>query len=116
LIRELDHMKYTQRERAMRDLEKLGAEVEEALEAVLRGKPTLEVRRRVEQVLGRVKWQGLHPERARPVRAVEVLERIGTTEARQLLQALAGGAAADPLTEHARAALERLKKTASRPR
>jgi hypothetical protein len=41
-------------------------------------------------------------------RAVEVLERIGSAEARRLLEALAGGDDRAPLTLDARAALRRL--------
>ena len=40
-------------------------------------------------------------------RAVEVLERIGTIEARQLMQVLAAGAPAARLTQDVRAALAR---------
>jgi outer membrane protein assembly factor BamB len=116
LIRDLDNKAFAKRQKAMKGLERLGAEAEEALEAVLRGNPPLEVRRRVQQLLGEVRWQGLHPERARPLRAVEALEMIGTAEARQLVQTLAGGLAGDLLTEHAQATLARLKKTSPRPR
>lgn len=42
-------------------------------------------------------------------RAVAVLEQIGSDEAKQLLAELAKGAAADPLTQHAKLALERMK-------
>jgi hypothetical protein len=44
----------------------------------------------------------------RPTRAVELLERLGTPEARQALAALAGGAPEAPLTLQAKAALRRL--------
>lgn len=44
------------------------------------------------------------------LRAVEVLERIGTAEARQLLEGLAAGAAGNRLTVEAAGALRRLKK------
>jgi hypothetical protein len=48
------------------------------------------------------------PELLRGVRAVEVLERAGTPEARQLLAALAGGAPGALLTREAAASLQRL--------
>jgi hypothetical protein len=44
------------------------------------------------------------------LRAVEALERIGTPEARQVLQALAKGAAGAVLTRAAQGALERLER------
>jgi hypothetical protein len=43
----------------------------------------------------------------RALRAVEVLERIGTDSARQALQVLAAGAASAGLTREAKAALGR---------
>jgi hypothetical protein len=43
------------------------------------------------------------------MRAVEVLERAGTPEARQTLQALANGAPAALVTREAPAALDRLR-------
>jgi hypothetical protein len=45
--------------------------------------------------------------------AVEILEHIGTPSARQVLDELAKGAAAQRLTQEAKASLERLAK---RPR
>jgi hypothetical protein len=48
------------------------------------------------------------PERARALLAVQVLERLGTPEANQLLEKLAKGAAGARLTVSAKGALERL--------
>jgi hypothetical protein len=45
----------------------------------------------------------------RALRAVEMLGRLGTPEARALLRELAGGGGESPLTRDARAALERLR-------
>ena len=49
----------------------------------------------------------LQGDQLRAFRAVEVLERIGTPEARQVLQALAAGAPGALLTTSAQAALKR---------
>jgi hypothetical protein len=49
-------------------------------------------------------------ELARGVRAVAVLEDIGTQQARRLLMALAGGEPEARLTQEARAALKRLDR------
>ena len=50
----------------------------------------------------------LSGERLRPLRALEVLERIGTPEARQVVEGLARAAAGTPLRQEAKAVLERL--------
>jgi hypothetical protein len=50
----------------------------------------------------------LPAEALRAIRAVEVLEQLGTPEARQVLQNLADGAPGHKLTRHAEAALKRL--------
>ncbi|HYT94020.1 MAG TPA: WD40 repeat domain-containing protein [Gemmataceae bacterium] len=113
LIVDLGSANFATRQKAMKELERLHEAAEDALEAVLRGDPPLEVRQRVRGLLDRIKRQGLPLERVRPLRAVEALEAIGTDESRQLLQNLAGGAAGDPLTEEARAALARLRKGSS---
>ena len=48
------------------------------------------------------------PDRRREARAVEVLERIGTAEARRMLKGLSGGIPEVSLTRDARDALRRL--------
>jgi hypothetical protein len=50
------------------------------------------------------------PKRLRSLRGVEVLEYIGTPEARELLQSLANGAQDACLSREAKASLERLQK------
>ncbi len=50
------------------------------------------------------------PEEIRTLRALEVLEMIGSAEARKVLEALAAGAPGCELTAEAKAALERLSR------
>jgi hypothetical protein len=57
----------------------------------------------------------LTPAQVQTIRAVEVLERIGSPAARELLTALAASAPADLLTREASAALERLKVLSATP-
>jgi HEAT repeat protein len=73
----------------------------------LQSRLTLEARRRIEAVL--TDRTRPPPEELRTLRAIAVLERIGTPEARQALEKLTGGAEARERQE-AKAALERLKR------
>jgi RNA polymerase sigma factor (sigma-70 family) len=106
LIADLDKDDFTVRESATKQLLDLADLAEPALRAALNDKPSLEKRRRVEDLLTRLD----SPEQLRSVRAVELLESLNTAEARQLLQALAQGAAEARLTREARAALNRPTK------
>ncbi|HKB40118.1 MAG TPA: hypothetical protein VKD72_27025 [Gemmataceae bacterium] len=109
LLADLDSPRFAVRQRAMRELEQLGDPVFPLLRKLLASRPPLEVRRRVEVLLHSAEVpSALSPEQVRAVRAVQVLERIGTAEARKLLETLAAGAPGSRLTEDARAALERL--------
>jgi hypothetical protein len=83
---------------------------EPALTRALANDPSPEARRRIEQLLHQVTEERLYPtaDQLRAVRAVEVLERIGSPQARRVLAALAGGAPQAQLTVEAQTALERL--------
>jgi WD40 repeat protein len=109
LIAELDSPRFTLRAQATRALEKQGRTIQPELRRALEGKITLEQRRRIEKLLARLGPDGPTPDELRMLRGVEVLERVGTPDARQALEALARGAAGNPLTEQAQAALRRLQ-------
>jgi hypothetical protein len=106
LIADLDSDEFAVRSKATEELERLGELAEKALRGRLAGKPTLECRRRCEELLA--KLSVLSGERLRAVRAVEVLEHLGAAEARTLLEKWRRGAPQARLTQEARAALERL--------
>ncbi len=108
LLGELDGDDFSTREKASNELTKLGGSAEPALRKALAGGLPLEVRRRIERLLKDIEGQHL-----RIMRAIEVLERLGTHEARRLLERLAGGAAEARLTREARAALGRLGRLAA---
>jgi WD40 repeat protein len=108
LIADLDDSEFEVRAKAARDLERLGPEVVPALRRAMEETSSAEVRRRLETILENLSDRPLRAEALRGVRAVRVLEQIGTPEARALLKSLAGGAPAAPLTRHARAALAAL--------
>ena len=97
------------REEAARLPDRLGEPAEPALREALKRRPSLEVRRRIDQLLARL--ESLQPpELARGVRAVEVLEEVGTLEARKLLEGLAEGIPEMRRTQEAKASLDRLSR------
>ena len=107
LIADLDSESFTARRQAARQLEDLGEVAEPALRRARTDGPSLEVRRRAEELLEKLPLPG-SAERLRQHRAVEVLEALATPDARRLLERLASGAPEALLTREARASLERL--------
>jgi WD40 repeat protein len=110
LISQLDSKRYAEREAATRQLEALGLDASPQLRKVLDERPPLELRRRVDALLAIV--HTVRPPRTaeerRRVRAVRVLETVGSPEARRLLAMLAEGPGDAEETWQAKAALERL--------
>jgi hypothetical protein len=102
-IAELGSEQFKTRENATREL------AAPAVHKALAGDAPLEVRRRLEVLRKKLDTAGLSVETLRLVRAVEVLERLGTPEARGLLTRLAAdGAPGARLTREAAAALRRI--------
>jgi WD40 repeat protein len=109
LITDLDGDTFEVREQATRELEAMAEHAVPALRQALAGKPSLEVRRRLEALLDRLEGAIPSAETARQIRAVEVLESIGNPDARRLLDRLAAGPAETRLTHEAQAAARRLE-------
>jgi hypothetical protein len=107
-IAELSSGQYKVRTQAYQDLEKWGQQVELELRSALASKPTLETKRRLEQLLARLNKSSLPPETLRMLRAIAVLETIGTTPARDVLKKLSAGAPGAQITSEAKRALDRL--------
>jgi RNA polymerase sigma factor (sigma-70 family) len=107
LLADLDDATFAKRDAATKRLEELGLKAEPALRAALRAGPTLEPRRRIERLLSAlVKLpQPLSADDLRQLRALIVLEQIGSPEARRLLQEVAKGPDSARLTRQARSAL-----------
>jgi RNA polymerase sigma factor (sigma-70 family) len=109
LIRDLDDEQFAVREQAEAALQRLLESAASALRQVLDGKPSAEVRRRVTRLLERLE-EGNTPAQLRSLRAIEVLERMGTPEARKGLEDLAKGIAGARQTQEAKASLIRLAR------
>jgi RNA polymerase sigma factor (sigma-70 family) len=107
LIADLDSNQFAVRAAAVQELERLGEPAAPALRQALAGSPSAELRKQAEDLLADLRLVR-SPEVLQQLRAVEVLERAGTPEARQLLEALAKGAPEARLTRDAHAALDRL--------
>jgi WD40 repeat protein len=105
-IADLDSPRFAVRQGAARALEKMGGQFEPVLQETLQKDLSLETRRRLEQIRNSLRVPGAAT--IRTVRAITVLERIGSLEARRILADLAGGAGGALETEEARAALRRL--------
>jgi WD40 repeat protein len=104
LLADLDSDQFDKREKADKALEELGDSVEPALLEALKNQPSPEMKRRLEKLLNKP-WP---PGSLRKLRALEVVERIGTAEAQELLKHLSEGVPGARLTREARASLERL--------
>jgi WD40 repeat protein len=112
LLADLDSEEFAVREKAAGEIEEMGEATEPALRKLLAGKPSSEVRRRAEELLGKLD-PARSPELLRVVRALEVLEGIGTPEAKKLLTDLAKGSPEARLTREAKATLDRLGRLRS---
>ncbi len=110
LLDDLDNDRFASREKAKAELMALGELAESALRKALEGQPPPEVQRAVNEILKRLQEQPESADRRRQLRAIEVLEHIGTPEAKEVLDKLAKGAPGARITEEARASLQRLAK------
>jgi len=108
-IIDLDSDQFAVRQKATEGLEKVGEQAEAALRQRLTDKPSLDVRQRIEKLLINLEPQH-SPKLLRGLRAVEILEYIGNSEAKKVLETLATGAKGATLTNEAKASLERMNK------
>jgi hypothetical protein len=109
-IDDLESDTFDVREKATKALADFGRVAAPAMREALRNKPPLETRKRLEDLLQRIEKKALLTEELRQMRAIDVLERQGTAEARELLQTLAAGAPGAFMTTEAQAALKRLRR------
>jgi hypothetical protein len=106
LIADLDDDEFETRDKASHELRRLGEVARPALEKALESRPSAEARLRIEALLARKgRREALT---IRGVRAVDVLEQIGTYEAREALKAVAEGPSGSLTTIAAKEVLERL--------
>jgi RNA polymerase sigma factor (sigma-70 family) len=107
LIADLDSQQFARRNAAKKELVALDEQAAPALCAALQGAISEEQRRRIEQMLSALEIVR-SPERLRHLRALEVLERIGTPDAERVIRSLATGLPEARVTRDAKATVERL--------
>jgi RNA polymerase sigma factor (sigma-70 family) len=108
-LKELESNRFAVREAASRELARLGKAVRPELLRARAATQSQEVRRRLDDLLGKIAAKGLE-EGLGPQRVVAVLELAATAEARELLKQLASKGATEELRRRAGAAGERLRK------
>jgi hypothetical protein len=114
LIARLGDEEFAVREKASAELANLGRSAEGALRKHLEDNPDPEIRKRAQGLAAKLQGPLQSPEALRAVRAVEILEEIGTPEARQFLSKLSQGAAEERLTLEARESVKRLERRVAR--
>jgi hypothetical protein len=86
----------------------LGTLAEPILREMLNQTTSADHRRLIEEFMDEIREAPQSPETVRELRAVGILERIGSKPAKQLLELLGGGTSAALLTQEARNALKRI--------
>jgi RNA polymerase sigma factor (sigma-70 family) len=107
-LKDLDAEAFATREKALQALERLGPAAAVELRHALAEKPSLEARRRMEQLLEKLDRRPMTGESLRALRALTVLEYTDDMEARRLLRELAEGVLESWMTQQAKATLARL--------
>ncbi|MGF1580109.1 MAG: WD40 repeat domain-containing protein [Gemmataceae bacterium] len=110
LIEQLDAQRFRTRIAAYTKLQKLGIKARSQLEEAQKGNRPLEVQTRIKLLLDAISERPLDKNQLRVWRAIEVLERINTSQSRGLLTKLARGAPGVFPTNVAKQALERLNR------
>jgi dipeptidyl aminopeptidase/acylaminoacyl peptidase len=114
LLRDLDNDDFETREKAQQELQNGGELVEKALKKIaMEKKLPIEAERRVAEVLQVYAGRSVYIEQRCQRGALEVLERLGTPEAKKVLQTFADGPADAFLTREAKASLDRFAKRAA---
>jgi hypothetical protein len=112
LIADLDSDKFKVRDEAARELEKLGWAAEPAMREAIARKPSAEVLGRLTTLLEKLPEDRFDGIAAFASRLTEMLEHIGSSEARAILTDLAKGPADARLAQEASASLKRLEAVA----
>jgi hypothetical protein len=112
---ELENGDVATRERAVKKLAEIGPPALPFLHKLGRSGINADAKRRIAKLLGEPGKAGLLTEEARCRYAIEVLEYVGTPQAKEVLLAQAEGEPGSPVTQDAKSALSRLGKLPPSP-
>jgi hypothetical protein len=96
-------------------LKSFGAQASPALFGALAARPDLTTRKRIEEVLESTGEFPIPPDELRRIRAIQLLEQIGTPPAEAILQKIAASEPPTKASSDANAALDRLRKRRRAP-
>ena len=116
LIANLDADVFNQREEASKNLAKLGWTAEPAMQKALAKTSSAEVKVRLERLLANLPEEKFDLITVFAARVTELLERVGTSEAHDLLTELAKGPPSARLTQEAGDSIKRLEKKSTNRR
>jgi WD40 repeat protein len=111
LVRKLDSDQFALRNQATIELGESGELARPAIEKALEGKTKLEARQRLQGLLRASRTLASSRRDLQSWRTIEILERIGSSEAKEVLRTLASGAAEARVTREAQSCLERMNRS-----
>ena len=111
-VADLESDEFPTRERAVKALAQIGGEAGPLLKQAAENSPSAEVRKRATELLIQIDAPAARPDDLYVLRAVEVMEQLGTPQAREQLEKWAAGPSGRRVTVEATAALARLKAMA----
>jgi hypothetical protein len=107
----LESRDFKTRQAATDRLRENGPLAEASLRATLKKSPPLETRRRIEQLLNSIDGgTPLSPDVVFAIRAIELLEQIGTSQASAVLERLASNIEEPRIQQEAQLSLQQIKK------
>jgi len=112
LLADLDDKDFNMRQKVSVELAKLGRIAEVAMRKALENNPSAEAKQRITDLLEKLEDDAENPERWRRLRVIELLERIATPQARELLESTAKEAGDGEFVRESKASLARLAKVA----